>query len=268
MIYMKLSYCIANFIFRIKIMCCTGMSASTYQYGKLMSRERFLKTAQRKKNLNKNKGEPCSMRIEALLEATLIRIRSEWRRERDLAHDEEEEVEEPASKRANFDNYDIDDFEFDNGNDEEELESCFETCTMINTKEFSTTKTQQVQLWDDPEQVEDFFKKVTAHNPNVCDNSSCIADTLNNNINNNNKSINGDLLTTSTSENIGNSCNAIDFDDSFLDSVDEISSELTSFTPNYDVNSFTIDIDNIYKELFQNLINVDSYMKKTETTCT
>ena len=105
-------------------MCCTGMTSSTYSYGKLMSRERFLKTAQRKKNLNKNKGEPCSMRIEALLEATLLRIRSEWRRERDFTdYHEEEEVEddiyEPASKRANYDNYDIEDFEFDNGNDEE-----------------------------------------------------------------------------------------------------------------------------------------------------
>lgn len=257
-------------------MCCTGMTSSTYQYGKLMSRERFLKTAQRKKNLNKNKGEPCSMRIEALLEATLIRIRSEWRRERDFTHyHEEEEVEdeiyEPASKRANYDNYDINDFEFDNGNDEEELESCFETCTMINAKELSATSKShqhQVQLWDDPEQVEDFFKKVTAHNSNTCESSSCIADSLNNNISNNNKNINGDLInTSSTSENIENSCNAIDFDDSFLDSVDEISSELTSFTPNYDVNSFTIDIDNIYKELFQNLINVD-YMKKAEATCT
>ena len=243
------------------------MSSSSYQYGKTMSRERFLKTAQRKKNLNKTKGEPCSMRVEALLEATLIRIRTELRRDRHEEEVDDEDYYEPANKRTNYDNCEeAEDFEFDTaGNEEEELESCYETCTMINhhSKELSTNKPQQqVQLWDDPEQVEDFFKKVTA-----CENPSYLADTLNNN--NNSRNANNGDLTTSTSENVGSPlCNVIDFDDSFLDSVDEISSELTSFHSNCDVNSFTLDIDNIYKELFQNLINVDSYMKKTETACT
>lgn len=250
-------------------MCCTGMSSTAYQHGTIMSRERFLKTVQRKKSMNKKKGEPC-MRIEALLESTLIRIRLERQKERDrdfyVEEDEEEEEELcdddyigcSSNKKIRLDNYDIDNFDF-NGNEEENsfLGSCFESCTMISSKELSSKS----QLWDDPEQVEDFLKKVSTHttsNENISNNKD--------NVNNNNN-INSLDIFTPTNETEG-SCTPIDFDDTFLDSVDDISPDLSSFVPNYDVSSFTIEFDNLYKELVQNLINVDSYIKKTETACT
>uniref|UniRef100_A0A7M5VCL3 Uncharacterized protein n=1 Tax=Clytia hemisphaerica TaxID=252671 RepID=A0A7M5VCL3_9CNID len=237
-------------------MCCTGMSANTSTQGKAMSRERFLKTAQRKKSLNKNKGEPCCMRTEALLEAALTRIRSEWRRERECS--EEDDFLEPSNKKMKLDNYDIDEFDFNDGTEEEEMESCFDTCTMINNKELSSKA-----LWDDPEQVEDFFKKVSAHghgdSSSKCENSPCNEDSINNN-----KCLNKDIMKSSGT--VDGTCTAIDFGDTFLDSVDELSSDLPAYNPNYDVGSFTIEFDNIYKELFQNFIGVDSY-RQTETTC-
>jgi hypothetical protein len=233
------------------------MAAATYQYGTVMSRERFLKTAQRKKSMNKKKGEP-SMRIEALLESTLIRIRLERQKERDkdfyIEEEEDEEEEEEigddyhgcsSNKKIKLDNYDIDNFDF-NGNENENsfLGSCFESCTMISSRELSSKS----QLWDDPEQVEDYLKKVSTHTTNS-ENSSSTKDCVNNN--NNINSL--DIFTPANETEGSSSCTPIDFDDSFLDSIDDVSPDLSSFVPNYDVSSFTIEFDNLYKELVQNL---------------
>lgn len=234
-------------------MCCTGMSTQTS--GKIMSRERFLKIAQKKKTLNKKKPEPC-MRIEALLEATLKRIRAESKQQR--LKEEEEESLQPNPKRQKIELFECE----DNYDYEDELsiaDSCFDEYTMMSARELSSRTTPI--LWDDPEQVEDFLNKVskTGDDNNNNQNTGCI-DVKTNNSNNNNVKCKGNVNSSSESDRSA----TIDFDDGFLESMGDTSStELSNLVSSCD--SFMIEFDdNLYKELIQNIISVESYMKSSQ----
>lgn len=241
-------------------MCCTGMSTHNNN-GKIMSRERFLKITQNKKSLNKKKPEPC-MRIEALLEAALKRIRSESKQHR-LNEDEEEEVDctslEPIFKRPKIEMFEYED-NYDYDDELSITESCLGEYTMISAREL-TSRTASV-LWDDPEQVEDFLNKVSrssdANNNNS--NNECFDIKSSNSCNNNTK-LKENMNTSSESDCSDN----IDFDDGFLESMGDASTELSTLVSTYD-DSFMFD-DNLYKELIQNIINVESYMKNSQSAC-
>lgn len=199
------------------IMCCCETS-----FGKVMSKERFLKTAQRKKNLNKKKAEP-SMRIEALLESTCIRIRSETNQTR---RDFPEEDEDSVKKKRKLDCF---------ADDESNIEvPSFESYTMVDERDLVSKSSF---LWDDPQQVEDFLKQVSANN--------------------------------NTEENIDEiDKESIQFDEDFFNSSEDVPVNLSTLVTNYDINSFTIEFDNLYKELVQNLVSVETFMSNSnQTTC-
>lgn len=221
-------------------MCLCEMS-----FGIMMSRERFLKSAQKKKCINKSKATP-NMRIEALLEATCKRLRLE-RKQVKREHDIDEFEDEMVLKKVKVqqvDNLacnekDTDDINLESSEkyDFDDL-SFIEPCTMVGEKDISA----KTSLWDDPKQVEDFLKLVNATN---------------------NISNNGDLVVD------GNYNNRIgfDFEDDFLNgNDDDPATNLSSFVTNYDVNSFTVEFDNLYKELVQNLVTVESFMSQPACT--
>ena len=225
-------------------MCLCDMS-----FGNFMSRERFLKSAQKKKCLNKSKAVP-NMRVEALLEATCKRLRLERKQiKRELIKDEFDDEIVAKKVKLDVDNTDCDEdvddtddiiLESNEKCDSEEL-SFIEPCTMVGEKDISS----KTSLWDDPKQVEDFLKLVNATN--------------NNNIITNN---NNSLVEDNYGKNFG-----LEFEDDFLDACDDDpTSNLSSFVTNYDVNSFTVEFDNLYKELVQNLVTVETFMSQPACT--
>merc|ERR1711868_262568 len=112
-----------------------------------------------------------------------------------------------------------------------------ESSTMVAEKDIPP---KAASLWDDPKQVEDFLKLVNATNNNI----------LNTNNPNNTNNSNNNIVEDNYGKKIG-----LEFEDDFLDTCDdEPTSNLSSFVTNYDVNSFTIEFDNLYKELVQNLV--------------
>lgn len=231
----------------------------------IMSRERFLKSAQNKKCLNKSKAVP-NMRIEALLEATCKRLRlerkmikREMNNDDELIRDDEETTHSSPMKKTKFDSEMID-FRHNHRKDMEEQEIndytpesddnfhreellLAESSMNINMME-EDKDLNKSSLWDDPKQVEDFLRLVNATNNSI----------KNNNNNNNN-------IENQYGKKIG-----IEFEDDFLETCDDdLTSNLSSFVTNYDVNSFTVEFDNLYKELVQNLVTVETFM--SQPTC-
>ena len=88
------------------------------------------------------------------------------------------------------------------------------------------------QLWDDPQQVEDFLIQVTNNN---------VVSPLH-------KEIEID-----------------DFSDNdFYSTFDNAESEsISTLVTTYDVSSFTLEFDNLFKELVQNLVTVETYLSST-----
>jgi len=221
-----------------------------------MSREKFLKSAQTKKSLNKSKAVP-NMRIEALLEATCKRLRLERKHMKREIHDRNDdstaqmgEIFQPKKSRLEFvepllhheEDDDSDDviLESDEKFNKDELK-LLESTNTIMAPHHGEKDLSKSSLWDDPKQVEDFLKLVNASNNNIVSNS-----------NNNTVEV----------KKIG-----LDFEDDFLDTCgdDDPTSTLSSFVANYDVNSFTVEFDNLYKELVQNLVTVETFI--SQPTC-
>ena len=185
------------------------------------------------------------MRIEALLEATCRRLRLERKHIKREFRDDDDAMDVTTKKSklgivagsllGRDDDDDSIELEADDSYDKPEL-TCMETSTMLSGKD---TLQKPASLWDDPKQVEDFLKLVNASN----------------NINNN-------TLDDNFNKKIG-----LDFADDFLGPCgsDDPASNLSSSVANYDVNSFTVEFDNLYKELVQNLVTVESFM--SQPTC-
>lgn len=235
-----------------------------------MSREKFLKLATKKRSFNKNHINP-SMRIEALLGATCKRLRQERKQTNRVPSTgctttiatttttntttTEEFHDEIAAKKMRFDVETLNCVESErnintkvlnskefttgihNTSSRKEL-SLQEACTILNDQENISSKPS---LWDDPKQVEDFLKLVNA---------------ANNNIKNNGVADSGDGKRFE-----------LDIADDLLDiNNDETATSFSKLVTNYDVSSFTVEFDNLYKDLVQNLMSVETYI--TQPTCT
>jgi len=214
-------------------MCCSEMNAAA----KPLTRERFLKTVQRKITLNKKKAEP-NMRIEALLEATCRRLRSETKKQRkkDYEYDVDEEYifednHEHVDKKLKID---LATSSNNSSSDILRLED------ILNIDENSNKdKKLSSSLWDDPQQVEDFFKQVTNNN------------------------IVGSPLYTKEIEDFNDNDFLYSCEGTMMDDNTNRNENLSTFVTTYDVSSFTMEFDNLYKELVQNLVSVETYINST-----
>lgn len=196
-------------------MCCIDMYA-----GKPLTKERFLKTIQKKITQNKKRAEP-SMRIEALLESTCQRLREEFKsqRKRDCLDPLDESLSNSKKQKT-------EELYLDSMDQETEDIDIFSDEFMEDEKDSSK------QLWDDPQQVEDFLIQVTNNN---------VVSPLH-------KEIEID-----------------DFSDNdFYSTFDNAESEsISTLVTTYDVSSFTLEFDNLFKELVQNLVTVETYLSST-----
>lgn len=196
-------------------MCCIDMYA-----GKPLTKERFLKTIQKKITQNKKRAEP-SMRIEALLESTCQRLREEFKsqRKRDCLDPLDESLSN--SKKQKTEELYLD-----------SMDQETEDIDIFSDEFMEDEKGSSKQLWDDPQQVEDFLIQVTNNN---------VVSPLH-------KEIEID-----------------DFSDNdFYSTFDNAESEsISTLVTTYDVSSFTLEFDNLFKELVQNLVTVETYLSST-----
>lgn len=196
-------------------MCCIDMYA-----GKPLTKERFLKTIQKKITQNKKRAEP-SMRIEALLESTCQRLREEFKsqRKRDCLDPLDESLSN--SKKQKTEELYLD-----------SMDQETEDIDIFSDEFMEDEKGSSKQLWDDPQQVEDFLIQVTNNN---------VVSPLH-------KEIEID-----------------DFSDNdFYSTFDNAESEsISTLVTAYDVSSFTLEFDNLFKELVQNLVTVETYLSST-----
>lgn len=197
------------------IMCCIDMYA-----GKPLTKERFLKTIQKKITQNKKRAEP-SMRIEALLESTCQRLRQEFKSQRKRDY-----LDPLDGSLSNSKKQKTEELYLDSMDQETEGIDIFSDEFMEDEKDSSK------QLWDDPQQVEDFLIQVTNNN---------VVSPLH-------KEIEID-----------------DFSDNdFYSTCDNAESEsISTLVTTYDVSSFTLEFDNLFKELVQNLVTVETYLSST-----
>ena len=242
--------------------------------GHLWTHEKFLQSAQNKRSLNQSNGVP-NMRIQALLEATCRRLRLERKNlKREFPDDEwppiktDGEVEEKKSRFDFVSSLCCPEGMYNNNNNKCEL-----ACLAL--MDSSLTPNKSNSLWDDPKQVEDFLRLVNHNNNNnnnITDNNNNNNNTINNNFtnNNNNNSNNVDKIydNDNISDNNNNTVmenfnNKLDFGDVSSGSEEQTTNQMSSLVSNYDVNSFTVEFDNLYKELVQNLITVESLMSQS-----
>jgi len=239
--------------------------------GHLWTHERFLQSAQNKRSLNQSNGVP-NMRIQALLEATCRRLRLERKNlKREFPDDEWPPIktEEVVEKKSRFDF--VSSLCCPEGmyNNNMNNNKCELACLAL--MDSSLTPNKSNSLWDDPKQVEDFLRLVN-HNNNYDNNNNTNNNNNNNNSNsnnNNNDNIsdnnnNNDNISDNNNNNIvmDDLNNKLDFGDVSL-SEEQTTNQMSSLVSNYDVNSFTVEFDNLYKELVQNLITVESLMSQS-----
>lgn len=201
------------------IMCCIDMYA-----GKPLTKERFLKTIQKKITQNKKRAEP-SMRIEALLESTCQRLREEFKTQRKRDYLDPLDESSSNSKKQKTE-------ELYSDSMDQEIE---EEIDIFSDEFMEDEKDNSKQLWDDPQQVEDFLIQVTNNN---------VVSPLHKEI------------------------EIEDFNDNdFYSTYDNTESEsISTLVTTYDVSSFTLEFDNLFKELVQNLVTVETYLSSTTSS--
>ena len=230
-----------------------------------MDRNKFLKVAQRKRFLNRKKAEP-DMRIAALLESTCKRLRSELKLEHKRERAKSEEYASSKKMRFDEENFldedtdsdeeecDVFDDEEDDLDDEdlnEEIDVCGdEEIEMSCPSDYPSSSSSSTpfpfepspqsekncsdkslvdkvsSLWDDPQQVEAFFREVDSeYDPRKHYYENLDLD----------KELFNPVRSLSVSDSYINKC-----------------------VSTYNFQSFTMEFDNMYRELFQSISVVES----------